>query len=111
MAVLSTVWNIRKDTIEVELTTGPGGLKGRELHMLSLKAHFEGVLSVNFGEVVGDLDGGTDFIRGKEGVAAKCLQAVETKGRQTTVGAHLRNAENAELSRRSEEHTSELQSP
>ena len=55
----------------VELAARPRWLQGRELHMLPLKTHLESVLAVDLGEVIGQLERGTDFVGRQEGVAAQ----------------------------------------
>ena len=64
--------------------------------MLVLETHLEGVFAVNLGEVVGDLEGGADFIRGQEGVAAQSLQTVDSEGRKSAIFVFLRDVLNAE---------------
>ena len=66
--------------------------------MLELETHLEGVFAVNLGQVVSDLEGGADFIRRQEGVAAQSLQTLDSEGRQTAVFVLLRNARDAKLS-------------
>src|SRR5262249_12895195 len=53
---------VGKDTIEIELPARPRRLQGRELHVLVLEPHFEGLLAINLGEIIRELHGGTDLI-------------------------------------------------
>src|SRR3954453_525096 len=63
--------------------------------MLILKSHFERVFAVNLGEVIIDLNGRADLIKGKEGVAAQCLKTINSECRQAAIFMHLRNSENS----------------
>src|SRR5271166_3116750 len=69
--------------------------------MLPLNAHFEGVLAVNLGNVVGELDGRTDLVGGQEIVAAEGRQTVDAEGRKTAVQVALGDILNVELCRNS----------
>ncbi len=61
-------WNVGIDAIEIELSPRPGWLQGGEFDVLKFEARLEGVLAIDFGEVVGYLEGGTDFIRRQKGI-------------------------------------------
>ena len=63
--------------VEIHFSVRVGRLQGGELDMLKLEAHFERMLAVNLGEVVGDLEGGADLIRGQETIAAQTGQPID----------------------------------
>ncbi len=67
--------------------------------MLELKTHLEGVLAVDLGQVVRDLEGRADFVRRQEGVAAQSLQTLDSEGGEAAIFVFLRDAGDAELSR------------
>src|SRR6267143_3556333 len=97
MAILPATRDIRIDAVEIELSAGPGWLESREFDVLPLEAHFEGMLAVDFGDIVGDLERGANLIRGQEGIAAEGLQAVEAESRKTAVFGLLRDPLDTEL--------------
>ena len=45
------------------------------MYVLVLHAHFEAVLAVDLGEVIGDLKGLADFVGGQKVIAAEFIQA------------------------------------
>ncbi len=59
--------------------------------MLVLDAHLEAVLPIDPGEVVGDLEGRADFVRGQEVVAAQVGQVVDVEIGQSAILGDLRN--------------------
>src|SRR5882672_837274 len=62
--------------------------------MLIFKTHFESMLAVNLGEIVGNLKGRTDLVRGQEGITAKRCQAVDSERRESPVLVLLGNVLN-----------------
>ena len=66
--------------------------------MLLLKAHLEGVLSINLGEIVSDLNCRADLVRRQEGAATQTRQSAYTYTRQTAILFLLRNPSDPELS-------------
>ena len=93
----SHVWNIRIAATKIKFSARPRRLQGGEFDVLELKAHFEGMFAVNFGEVVGDLDCGSDFIGRQEGVASQSLQPVDSEGGKPAVFTLLGDTLDAEL--------------
>src|SRR5262249_12815024 len=67
------VRNVSIDAVKSELPAGPRWLKRGKFNMLLFKAHLECVLTVNLGEIVGNLNRGADLIGGQEGVTAESL--------------------------------------
>ena len=90
--------NVGVDAVEIEFSARPRWLQGRELHVLLLETHLESVFAVNLGEVVRHLEGGADFIRRQEGVAAQSLQPRDSEGGKPAVFVLLRDALDAKLS-------------
>src|SRR6185437_3452977 len=68
---VSDIGNVCINTAVIKFSARPRWLQSGELHMLPLKTHFEGVLAIDFGEVVGHLESRSDFVRGQEGVTAQ----------------------------------------
>ena len=66
--------------------------------MLKLETHLEGMFAVNLGEVISDLESGTDLVRGQESVAAQGLQPLDTESRQSAILILLGDAHNTKLS-------------
>src|SRR5205807_894497 len=54
---------------------------------------------INLGEIVGQLNGGTDLIGGQERVAAQSRESVDSKCRKAAIFMALRNALNTERAR------------
>src|SRR5258708_18867922 len=86
-------------TAVIELAMRPGRLQRVELLVLVFNAHLEAVLSVDLGEVIRDLEGLADFVRGQEGVASELGEVSNSKGRQAAILLTLLNALNTVLSR------------
>ena len=53
------------------------------------------MFAVDLGDVVGELDRGGDFVRGQEGIAAQCLQTVDSESGKSAIQRLLRDAQNA----------------
>src|SRR5882757_1556548 len=71
--------NVGVITFKIKLPSGPWRLKGRELDVLPLYAHFKGMFAINLGKVIVHLEGRTDFVGGQKRVAAKGLQALDSE--------------------------------
>ena len=89
------VRNVGIDAVEVKLAARPGWLQSGEFHVLPLEAGLEGVLAIDLGDIIGQLERRADLVRRQEGVAAQCLQAADTKSRQSTVFVLLRDVHDA----------------
>ncbi len=70
--------------------------------MLVFDTCFEAVFTVDFREVVGDLERLADFVGGQEVIAAQVRQATKCEAGKTAVFGHLRDALNSKLSRNAE---------
>ncbi len=60
--------------------------------MLPLETHFEGMFSVDLGDIVGDLERGADFIGRQESVAAQSLQAIDAESGKPAIFRELRDS-------------------
>ena len=94
MTVLPPIRNIRVGAVEIKLSAGPGRLERGELYVLPFEAHLEGMFVINLREVIGELEGGRNFIRRQEGITPKSLQAVETESWKAAVFGPLRYPQN-----------------
>src|SRR5208283_3475100 len=65
--------------------------------MLPFESHLEGVLTVYFGDVIGELKGRADLVRGQEVIAAQSGQTADGECRKPAVQFALRNVRNVIL--------------
>ena len=91
VSAIAGIHDVSISTVVIEFTARPGWLQGGELHVLIFEAGLEGVLTVDLGEVVGNLKRGSDLVRRQERVAAQGLESLNAKGGETTVFSDLRN--------------------
>src|SRR6185312_628897 len=68
---VSDIGNIGINAAVVKLSARPWWLESRELYMLPLKTHLEGVLAIDLGKVVSHLESRSDLVRRQECVAAE----------------------------------------
>src|SRR6185437_2007298 len=68
--------------------------------MLLLETHLEGVLPINLGEVIGNLNRGTHFVRRQECITTQRLQAIDAESRESAIFLLLRNTEDAKAARK-----------
>ena len=59
--------------------------------MLELETHLEGMFAVNLGEVVGHLEGGTNFVGRQKSVTTQGLQSLDSERRKSAIFVLLGN--------------------
>jgi len=92
---MCVVRNVCVVAVVIEFSTRPRRLQRRKLDVLIFDSHFKSMLAVDLGDVVGELDRRGNFVRRQEGVAAQCLQTVDSESRKSAIESLLRDAQNA----------------